>query len=749
MNILVSCNDNYLMPLEVTLFSFFESNPSTVPHHVYLLYSSLSATANRKLEELVLAHGGIYHGIKVNSSVFEKANTNDYISKEAYFRLLSADILPKEISRILWLDADILVRKPLDDLYEIDLEGYWAAACSYGPSMLPTMIRHAETLKLSNPGGYFNTGVMLYDLDACRKADVSSKSLALLTGDRFFKFVDQDLANIVFEGHVKIVDYRIWNSMSHCIANKEDLDYAKDNAAVIHFPGRAKPWHFNDIHFADEWASAHRRLFGSETGLNRVSYFKIKSIFSEKGQEKGPEIPAEIKVSVIIPAFNASSTLPRCLDGIIPQLDDSMELIVVDDGSSDDSFNLLKERYANIRQLIAVRTSKNCGVAAARNNGLRLARGKMIAFCDADDEWLPGKLAEQVAALDEDPEADIAFIQDKNVSDDITSGSKRILDLSLKDNTFIFRTCLARKSLFDRVGLLDESLRVREDIEWIVRAVSSGAKYKVVEKELSLRHVKSSGLSVQALQEKERGNKRLAAFMLGIRRKCFVNPPLYDLSILIPCLNSAHYLEDALLSCGSTYSTEIIVVDDGSSDDSVRMANDIMRKHSIRGTVVSRGHRGQAASRNDALAVARGRWIMYLDADDRFVPGALDKAMKLAESADESTFLLSFLSKDFISPELTPEQASKLIVKQEPYRRMLAGCMLCRRTLYERVGAFDETLTSSETAGWVIKVRESGLGIQESDLVTLERRYHLNNFGRQSREVQMRNYISIIRSRMK
>ena len=665
---------------------------------------------------------------------------------------MAADYIPKDIDRILWLDADILVRKSLKELYNTDLEGKWAAACSYGPSMISLIRRNAESLGLSQPGNYFNAGVMLYDLDACRKADLNSARDAFLSEnkDRKLMFPGQDLVNAVFDGQVKIVDYRLWNSMTHCIARKEDLVYAKEHAAIVHFPGRAKPWSFNDIHFADEWDEVYKRLYNKDFQKERLSYFSLKALFGDNNEGNDLDSKKDIKVSVIVPAFNATSTLPRCLDSIIPQLDDSMELIVVDDGSSDGTFNLLTDRYKDVKKLIPVRVSKNQGAAKARNDGLRLARGRMIAFCDADDEWLPGKLSDQVAVLDEDQETDIVFILDRNVTDDTNSGSRRILDMSLKDNTFHLRSCLARKSLFDRIGVLDESLSTHEDTEWIVRAISSGAKYKIVEKELDIRHIKGSGLSVNnLLNESERGKKRLEAFLLGIRRKQFINKPLYDLSILIPCMNAAKYIEEAILSCQSGFNAEIIVVDDGSSDNSVKIAVDTLNNNGLVGTVVSRRHLGQAASRNDALALARGKWIMYLDADDRFVPGALDKALRLAESSEDSVSLLSFLAKDFISEELTPEQSSSLSINPEPYRRMLAGCMLCRKTLFDKVGGFDESLSSSETAKWVIAVRESGAGILESDLVTLDRRYHMNNFGRINRNVQMKSYFSIIRSRMK
>ena len=732
--------------------SFFDSNPSPVEHHIYMLRSSLSKEADSELGKLVSSLGGSYFSIQVDSSVFDGADTKAYISKETYFRLMAADYIPKDIDRILWLDADILVRKSLKELYNTDLEGKWAAACSYGPSMISLIRRNAESLGLSQPGNYFNAGVMLYDLDACRKADLNSARDAFLSEnkDRKLMFPGQDLVNAVFDGQVKIVDYRLWNSMTHCIARKEDLVYAKEHAAIVHFPGRAKPWSFNDIHFADEWDEVYKRLYNKDFQKERLSYFSLKALFGDNNEGNDLDSKKDIKVSVIVPAFNATSTLPRCLDSIIPQLDDSMELIVVDDGSSDGTFNLLTDRYKDVKKLIPVRVSKNQGAAKARNDGLRLARGRMIAFCDADDEWLPGKLSDQVAVLDEDQETDIVFILDRNVTDDTNSGSRRILDMSLKDNTFHLRSCLARKSLFDRIGVLDESLSTHEDTEWIVRAISSGAKYKIVEKELDIRHIKGSGLSVNnLLNESERGKKRLEAFLLGIRRKQFINKPLYDLSILIPCMNAAKYIEEAILSCQSGFNAEIIVVDDGSSDNSVKIAVDTLNNNGLVGTVVSRRHLGQAASRNDALALARGKWIMYLDADDRFVPGALDKALRLAESSEDSVSLLSFLAKDFISEELTPEQSSSLSINPEPYRRMLAGCMLCRKTLFDKVGGFDESLSSSETAKWVIAVRESGAGILESDLVTLDRRYHMNNFGRINRNVQMKSYFSIIRSRMK
>ena len=284
MNLLVSCNDHYLVPLQVMLHSFFESNPSSSPHRICLLHAGLSARADDQVRELVERHGGEYLSLAVDPTPFEGAATRIHISRETYYRLLAAGYLPQEMDRVLWLDADLIVRKPLDSLYRMDLEGNWAAACSYGSQMLPLILRNASALGLADPGKYFNAGVMLYDLDACRKVDFDTPREAFFRKDRHLLFPGQDLVNTLFEGHVKIVDYRIWNSMIHCIRGPEDLEYARAHAAIVHFPGQAKPWKFNDIHFADEWERQYRDCYGPDAPLRRMSYFALQALFNKQNE---------------------------------------------------------------------------------------------------------------------------------------------------------------------------------------------------------------------------------------------------------------------------------------------------------------------------------------------------------------------------------------------------------------------------------------------------------------------------------
>ena len=112
-----------------------------------------------------------------------------------------------------------------------------------------------------------------------------------------------------------------------------------------------------------------------------------------------------VKVSTIIPAYNAERTIAQAIDSALSQDCEGHEVVVVNDGSTDSTATIL-EKYGNRIQVV---TQRNGGLSAARNAGVRRSTGKYLAFLDADDIWLPGKLKTMVSALERNPLASLAF----------------------------------------------------------------------------------------------------------------------------------------------------------------------------------------------------------------------------------------------------------------------------------------------------------------------------------------------------
>ena len=180
----------------------------------------------------------------------------------------------------------------------------------------------------------------------------------------------------------------------------------------------------------------------------------------------------EIIVSVILPTYNRDWIVNEAIDSVLGQDFDACELIVVDDGSTDGTPHLLNAYGQQIRTI----RQENRGVSAARNAGIRSARGRLIALLDSDDRWLPGKLSAQVDYFDAHPEARVCQTEEIWVRNGMrVNPGKR----HRKEEGMIFERSLAlclvspsavmmRRSLLDEVGLFDEQLPACEDYDlWL------------------------------------------------------------------------------------------------------------------------------------------------------------------------------------------------------------------------------------------------------------------------------------------
>ena len=178
------------------------------------------------------------------------------------------------------------------------------------------------------------------------------------------------------------------------------------------------------------------------------------------------------RVSVVIPTYNRGWIVNEAIDSVLNQTFQQYELIVVDDGSTDDTKAILGE-YGN---RIRVIHQANRGVSAARNRGIRAAKEPLIAFLDSDDVWLSDKLSVQVAFFDRHPETLVCQTEEIWIRNGVRVNpgkrhrkrSGKIFEASLALCLVSPSAVMLRKDLFETIGLFDESLPACEDYDlWL------------------------------------------------------------------------------------------------------------------------------------------------------------------------------------------------------------------------------------------------------------------------------------------
>ena len=191
-------------------------------------------------------------------------------------------------------------------------------------------------------------------------------------------------------------------------------------------------------------------------------------------------------VSVITPAYNVAPYLGEAVDSVLAQTFGDLELILVDDGSTDTTFQLASE-YARTDPRIRLVQQENRGISSARNYALRMATGPFIAILDADDMWLPTYLERQLAILMREPDCDIVtgnawFLGGaKDGQPARPSPDRRVeptLSRMLEDETAVFIMTVFRRRVYEVIGGFDESMRTNEDYDFWIRAAIAGFRFR-------------------------------------------------------------------------------------------------------------------------------------------------------------------------------------------------------------------------------------------------------------------------------
>lgn len=250
-------------------------------------------------------------------------------------------------------------------------------------------------------------------------------------------------------------------------------------------------------------------------------------------------------ISVVIPTHNRAYCLKRSIDSVMDQSRPPQELIVVDDGSTDDTVKIVEQAAKLAKCSIRLLRTKNRGAAAARNTGISHATGDILCFLDSDDWWDPRKIEVQHKMLSASPDCLIAHTRELwfrrgvrvNQKKKHTPGNGHIFADCLKMCVVGMSTVMVKRELFDRYGLFDESLPCCEDYDLWLR-VARDQPFLLVDEAFTLKDggredqlstIYRTGMdrfrirSICNLLENEvlTGDQRLEA-LAELKRKCVI-----------------------------------------------------------------------------------------------------------------------------------------------------------------------------------------------------------------------------------
>lgn len=190
-------------------------------------------------------------------------------------------------------------------------------------------------------------------------------------------------------------------------------------------------------------------------------------------------------LSIVIPVYNGAGFVSEAVESIYAQqlLPEEFEVILIDDGSEDNSHDVCLKLAEMHSEIIVMRNNVNQGIAATRNIGIVSARGEFLAMLDQDDTWRSDKLVKQFKVLSDNPNVDLVLgLQEFHLIG--TNQFPRWFKpewAAAPQPGYVFGCMLIRKTTFLNVGLLDEALRYgSDDVDWFGRAKSVGVKELII-----------------------------------------------------------------------------------------------------------------------------------------------------------------------------------------------------------------------------------------------------------------------------
>ena len=248
-SIVCSTDDNYAPYCGIMLTSVFENNRDQEVDAYILTDRQLQAKNQRRFERLSEKYGADIKFVMVDKSFFDKFPVMvDHLSVAAYYRLCAGDLMPKDVSKVLYLDCDIIVERPIGELFDMEWDGYAVGAVQDISSGQPSIF---EGLGYDVCKGYFNSGSLFMNLDYWRAHDIGQLCLDYLASNKdHLHFADQCVLNgvvwnckknlpVTYNFQIQFRDPWFFNTLTEEI--KKDV-LKTDSPHIIHYTGNLKPW---------------------------------------------------------------------------------------------------------------------------------------------------------------------------------------------------------------------------------------------------------------------------------------------------------------------------------------------------------------------------------------------------------------------------------------------------------------------------------------------------------------------------
>ncbi len=479
--------------------------------------------------------------------------------------------------------------------------------------------------------------------------------------------------------------------------------------------------------------------------LDRVGLFRLKRSQRPSSLLKRPT------VSVILPTHNRPQRLREAIKSVLAQRFQDFEIIVVNDGAVDVR-SVIDE--LNDGRITLITHDRNRGLAAARNTGLRLARGKYIAYLDDDDRYLPDHLETLVGVLEQGCSqaaySDAWRVHEKREGEHYREAGRDVpysYDFSLPkllvSNYFPVLCVMHRRSCLDEVGVFDESLFAHEDWDLWIRMATRFPFVHV--KKLTAEFTWRTDGSSMTSHDREIYNRTTDIIYRKYKPLAeqfpevlaFQEQRLVELqkqweahrvvcSIIIPVHNNRPLTEQCLTALASATPElpyEVVVVDNGSTDGTPeflrRLGGDVQ-------IIRNEDNRGFSKACNQGARVAKGRYLVFLNNDTIPQQNWLAPLVQEVEEHPE----VGVVGSKLLYPDGTIQHAGVVFSREEglPYhiyqrwpadapavnkrrevQAVSAACVLIRRDLFNAVGGFDETFVNGfEDVDLCLKVRERG-----------------------------------------